>query len=874
MKKLFPLIQLILVFLFFCVSTFGQGIKGKVIDADIKEGIVGATVSIENSSYSTSTDLQGNYSLKIPKGDYKLIINFSGYEKKVISIVVPSTIITMPDISMVEATVATEDEVLVLVGSRAAEGRTKNESATPIDVITAEQLTAFGQMDLNQVLQFLVPSFNSNRHSGSDIADHIDPTSMRGFGPDQTLILLNGKRYHQTALIGTFGTRGRGNTGTDLNTIPIAAIDHIEILRDGAAAQYGSDAIAGVINIVLKSATKKEVSAYLQSGFYTKGDGLMFNGGVNYGLKIGEKGFLNITGEVLSKAKTFRIADSQYLDSNPRSLFGDASYTNNSIYMNSEFALGQKIKLYSTGGINFRSTDAQGFTVDFNSDRNILSIFPNGYEPRIGSDIFDANITVGVKSKLGAWDLDLYNIFGSNNIALKTLNTINPSQILSTSIKNQTNFDAGSYSISQNTTGLSVTRGFPDLLSGINLSLGSEYRIDNYRIVAGEEASWKRYGTDESIAGGAQNFPGINPNNAIKASRTNFGLYGDLEVNITNSWLIATALRYENYSDFGGTLNGKIASRIKVNDILTFRGSLSSGFRAPSLAQVYFSSTINDVVIDEVTQKPIYEERLLARNDSPITKALGIPTLKQETSLSGSFGFVLQPSKAFSVSVDAYQVSVKDRILLTGEFSASDKGLETTFNSLGVIGAQFFANAINTKSFGVDLIGNYVAKIGEGTLTTSLALNYNNLKIDAVNTTPALAGKEESFLGAREASLITQTAPKYKFHAILDYRLNKWSVATRLSGFSSIAIVNYNSIELPANSKNYVMNNYDGKISTDLTAGYQLTENVKISFNGSNIFNVYPNKQNPNNTETGGMYEAIQMGFGGSFYSLRLKLMF
>ncbi len=867
MKKLFPLTQLILVFLFFCASTFGQGIKGKVIDADIKEGIVGATVSIENSSYSTSTDLQGNYSLKIPKGDYKLIINFSGYEKKVIPIVVPATaIITMPDISMTEATAATEDEVLVLVGSRATEGRTKNESATPIDVVTAEQLTAFGQMDLNQVLHFLVPSFNSNRQSGSDIADHIDPTSLRGLGPDQTLVLVNGKRYHQTALIGTFGTRGRGNTGTDLNTIPIASIDHIEILRDGAAAQYGSDAIAGVINVVLKSSTTG-TTGYIHSGLYGKGDGLMLNGGLNYGLKIGEKGFFNITGEILSKAKTFRPADTEFLDSNPRALFGDASYTNSSIYVNSEIALSEKTKFYTTGGLNFRSTDAQGFTVDANSDRNIKSVFANGYEPRIGSNIFDGNLTAGIKGKFGAWDFDFYNTYGTNNIALKTLNTINPSQILSTTIKNQTNFDAGSYNLSQNTTGLSFTKGFPDLLSGINLSLGSEYRIDSYGIVAGEEASWKRYGTDESIAGGAQNFPGINPNNAIKASRTNFGIYGDLEVNVTNSWLIATALRYENYSDFGGTLNGKIASRIKVNDILSLRGSLSSGFRAPSLAQVYFSSTINDVVLEEGSTKPIYEERLLARNNSPITKALGIPSLKQETSLSGSLGFVLQPSKEFSLSVDAYQVSVKDRIVLTGEFSANDKGLEATFNSLGVIAAQFFANALDTKTLGIDVIGNYTTKIGEGSLTSSIGFNYNDLTIEKVKTTPELAGREESFLGRRERSLITYTAPKFKYHAIFDYKLHKTSVGVRFSGFSSMDLVDYNSI-------NTALNHYDGKFTTDLMAGYQITENVKISLNGSNIFNVYPTKQKPADTETGGMYEAVQMGFGGSFYSLRLKLKF
>ncbi|MEA5458829.1 TonB-dependent receptor [Arcicella sp. LKC2W] len=870
MKKLFKLSFLIIP-IFLSVTAFGQGIKGKVIDADIKEGIVGATVTIENTPYTTSTDLQGNFSIKLPKGDYKMSVSFSGYEKKIISVIVPATtIITLPDVSLEEAIATAQDEVLVVVGSRATEGRGKNETTAPIDVVTSEQLQAFGQMDLNQILHFLVPAFNSNRQSGSDISDHVDPTSLRGLGPDQTLVLINGKRFHQSALIGTFGSRGKGNTGTDLNTIPVAAIDHIEILRDGAAAQYGSDAIAGVINLVLKSTTK-ELTGSLNAGVYAAGDGIIFNPNLNYGLKIGENGFLNITAEVLSKEKTFRKADAQYLDykgQNGRTLFGDASYINSSFYLNSVVALSEKTKFYSSGGINFRSTDAQGFTVDTLNPRNVKSVFPNGYEPRIGSDIFDGSLTIGLKTKTNnGWEIDLYNTYGKNSLKLSTLNTVNPSQVLSTNIKNQINFDAGGYNLSQNTTGLTFTKSLENVLSGVNISLGSEFRTDAYGVVAGEEASWKRYGNDIEVAGGAQNFPGIRPDNALTASRTNFGVYGDAEVNVTNSWLIATALRYENYSDFGGTLNGKIASRIKVADALSFRGSFSSGFRAPSLAQVYFGTVINDVVVDEITKKPTYVERLIANNQSSITKALGVPSLKQETSLNASLGFVIQPSKDFSVSVDGYAVNVKNRIVLTGEFSASDQGLEGIFNNLGVVAAQFFANAIDTKTYGVDVVTNYTTTIGLGTLTSSLAFNYNHLDIDKVVTTGALAGREEQFLDRRERSLITYAAPKYKFHALLDYKLNRFSSSVRVSGFSSMELVDYNSA-------NVLPNMYGAKMTTDLSAGYSLTENIKFVLNGSNIFNVYPDKQNPGNTETGGMYEAIQMGFGGSFYSARLKFKF
>lgn len=870
MKKLFKLILLIIPLLS-TATIFGQNIKGKVIDADIKEGIVGAKISIENTAYNTSTDLKGNFSIKLPKGNYRISISFSGYDKKVIPITVSSTeVIIIRDISLEEAIATAQNEVPILVGSRATEGRSKNEGTAPVDVISSEQLQAFGQMDLNQILHFLVPAFNSNRQSGSDISDHVDPTSLRGLGPDQILVLLNGKRYHQTALIGTFGTRGKGNTGTDLNSIPVSSIDHIEILRDGAAAQYGSDAISGVINVVLKSSTK-EFTGNINAGLYGAGDGLIINPSINYGLKVSQNGFINVAGEILSKAKTFRNADAQYLDyknQNGRTLFGDASYVNSSFYVNSEFKVTEKIKFYSSGGINFRSTDAQGFTVDSLNPRNVKSVFPNGYEPRIGSNIFDGNLTVGFKTKIThGWEIDFYNVYGRNDIRLLTLNTINPSQVASTSIKNQINFDAGGYNFAQNTTGLTFAKSFDRFLSGTNLSLGSEFRTDYYGIIAGEESSWKHYGNDQDIAGGAQNFPGIRAENALKASRTNLGVYGDVEVNVTNSWLIATALRYENYSDFGGTLNGKVASRIKVTDILSFRGSFSSGFRAPSLAQSYFGTTINDVVVVEGSNKPTYEERLIANNQNPITKALGIPSLKQETSLNASLGFILQPSKDFSVSVDAYAVTVKDRIVLTGEFFATDKGLENIFNNLGVNGAQFFANALNTKTLGLDVVVNQKMTLGKGNLTSSLAFNYNDSSIDKVNTNAQLAGREEQFLGSRERSLIHYAAPRYKFHALFDYKLEKFSAGLRFSGFSAMDLVDYNSI-------NILPNHYDAKIMTDLSAGYELSKNIRFILNGSNILNSYPNKQAPNNTETGGMYEAIQMGFGGSFYAVRLKLRF
>lgn len=869
MKKLFT-IKLLIISILYGATIFGQGIKGKVIDADIKEGIVGAKVFVENTSYSTSTDLQGNFSIKLPKGDYKMNITFSGYEKKTISIVVPaSTFITIADISLEEATGTTQDEVLIVVGSRSVEARGKNKGTAPVDVISSEQLQSFGQMDLNQILHFLVPAFNSNRQSGSDISDHIDPTSLRGLGPDQTLVLLNGKRYHQTALIGVLGTRGRGNTGTDLNSIPVASIDHIEILRDGAAAQYGSDAIAGVINVVLKTTTQ-EFSGSINSGLYREGDGFMINPSVNYGLKIGQNGFLNLTAEILSKAKTFRKSDAEFLDGNGqsgRTLFGDASYLNSSVYLNSEMNFSPKTKFYSTGGLNFRSTDAQDFTVFENSPSNVKSIFPNGYEPRAASDISDVNLTLGIKTRMdNGWEIDFSNTYGRNAVGLIALNALNPSQVLNKP-NYQTSFNVGGYNLSQNTTGLTFTKNFEKILSGLNISLGSEFRTDSYNIVGGEESSWKKY-DDKGIKanGGAQNLPGIRPENVVQATRTNFGIYGDVEVNVSNSWLIATALRYENYSDFGGTLIGKIASRIVVSDDFSFRGSFSSGFRAPSLAQVYYGSIIKDLITDANGDEQ-YVKRLIANNKSDIIRAYGVPSLKQEQSFNGSLGFVFQPSKNISFSVDAYSVNVSNRMVLTGNFPPINQTIVDAFKKLDVISAAGFFNALDTQTYGFDLVANYTTAIGTGSLTSSLAFNYNDIEISKINVSSGFEGQEDLFLDRRQRSLITYAAPKYKIHGLLNYKIDKISAALRITGFSSIDFVDYYLV----NSK---PNRYDAKFTTDLSLGYELTKNVRIMLDGSNIFNVYPNKQNPVDTETGGMYESVQMGFGGSFYSMRLKLGF
>jgi iron complex outermembrane recepter protein len=864
MKKLFPLTQLTIVFLFFCASTFGQGIKGKVIDADIKEGIVGASVSIENSSYSTSTDLQGNYSLKVPKGDYKLIISFSGYEKKVIPIVVPATaIITMPDISMEEATGTTDDEILISVGTRSQTVRTKIESSVPIDVFTSQQLTAFGQTDLNGILHYLAPSFNANRQSGSDMADHIDPASIRGMGPDQILVLVNGKRYHQYAQIGVFGTRGRGNNGTDLNTIPVSSVERIEILRDGAAAQYGSDAIAGVINVVLKTTTG--FSGNINSGIHGAGDGLIMNANINQGFKIGEKGFVNVTGEFLSKAKTFRPApnDSTLTDFQ-RVKFGESSYENSSLYLNSELPVGTNSTFYLFGGINSRKGDGQGFTVAKDRPQNVLGIYPNGYEPRVGASIFDGTVTAGIRTQLGKdIKVDLYNTYGSNNIQQYSWNTVNPSL----GIKSPTDFDAGSYSLTQNVTGFTMSKYYDAVLNGLNVAIGGEHRIDAYGIKGGEEASWKIYPTTENLAGGAQNFPGINPRFASNNKRTNTSLYLDTELDITKNFFISSALRSEYYSDFGWALGGKFAARYTLSDQFAIRGAINSGFRAPSLPQLRFGSAINDVATDENTGVAYYVEKIITPNDAALTKAIGIPQLKPELATTYSLGFSFQPTPDFLFTLDGYFADVRGRIVLTSDFEASNPSFQKAFTDANVQAAKFFANAIDTRSNGFDVSATYTKEIGNGKLSSSLAFNYNNMAIDKIAVPAGLQEFKDSFLGARGQSLIVNSAPKTKFHLIFNYTQEKFSANIRFNGFSGIQYVDYNE----ANTKPNV---YDYRLTTDLSVGYELSKTIRLNIGGNNLFNALPNRQYTADTETGGMYEPVQMGFGGSYFYGRLNFNF
>lgn len=769
-------------------------------------------------------------------------------------------------------------EAVTITGSRNKK-RTVVDTPVPIDVIDIKQVSqSTGQIEVNQLLQFSAPSFNSNKQSGSDGADAVDPATLRGLGPDQTLLLLNGKRYHQSSLINLFGTKGRGNTGYDMNTIPIGAIKRVEVLRDGASAQYGSDAIAGVINVVLNDRDQGfEGNAFYGMNLFKspgnddvvsdrKVDGITFDFNGNLGTKIGSNGgFGNFTAEFVNKDFAIRNANPAMYAGAPRQRFGDAKSQNVYFFGNIEVPLSDNLKFYSHPGFSHRNTHAYAWTRSADADGNIPEVYPNGFNPVQNTSITDFTFDNGLKFKVAEWDVDFYNAFGNNRFTYEIDNTINATL----GVNSPTSFYAGGHSLLQNTTGFNASKQF-NVLEGLNIAFGSEFRYEKFNIIKGEEASYAMYDihgnivtadTDESLLvtnplsgnvrpGGSQGFPGYSQK--VSKSRNNFAAYLDTELDITRQWMISVAGRFENYNDFGSTINGKFATRYAITPQLAFRGSVSTGFRAPSLAQKYYSLQFTNFQGGELVTIQ------LASNDSDLAKAVGIPQLKEETSVNGSAGFTFNIAR-FTATVDGYYIKVKNRIVLTGNFSQDDDAIGPILAANHIDQAQFFTNAIDTRTKGIDIILSYNDNIGKGRLSATLAGNYNDMEITRVNTTPELAGKEDIYLSPRERAFILASAPKTKINLNLNYKINKFNANLQLVRFDKVTLLGYNG---PEDTQVY-----NPKVTTDLSFGYEFTKNLSLTIGSKNLFNRYPTLQRTSvsdgNSESGGIFDPVQMGFSG-----------
>ncbi|MCK8520524.1 TonB-dependent receptor [Aquimarina sp. D1M17] len=868
---------LILFGLFTSICLGQQIVTGTVTDPS------GAPIPFVNivekgSAKGTTTDIDGKYTIAVDSGA-TLVFSYVGYETLEIQVGDQGTI----DVTLQEGEALS---TIIVVGSRSPK-RTATDTPVAIDIIDMQDIiTKSGKIEINELLQYTAPSFNANKQSGSDGADHIDPATLRGLGPDQTLVLINGKRRHSSSLINIFGTRGRGNSGTDLNAIPASAIKRIEVLRDGAAAQYGSDAIAGVINIVLKDNVNK-ISGSVSYGAYNTnakgdfpdgtpntdgnrldtdndgnriGDDQNFDGGsvkvtANYGVEIGEGGYANFTTEYLSKNKTLRPGFDF------RRGFGEAAIDGFNFFANAAIPVSKKTEIYAFGGRNYRDTDAFAFTRN-GGERVVTAIFPNGFTPRITSNIIDNSISAGVRTETeNGWKIDVNNTWGKNNFHYFIQGTLNASLQESS----PTDFDAGGHSLSQNTTSLDFSKYYPNILKGLNFAFGSEYRTENFTIFAGEEGSYATYDVNglpiidpatqtqpvdpdsgELRPGGSQGFPGYSPANEVDRSRSNFSLYADAELDITDSFLVGGAARFENYSDFGSTINGKLAFRIKATEDINIRGSVSTGFRAPSLAQIYYNLRFTDF------QGGVATETLLSPNNSPVTASFGIESLEEETAINAAVGATASIGN-FTATIDGYFINVKDRIVLTGTFAAPQIP--------NVNEAQFFANGVDTETVGLDIILSWKGNYDFGNLSATLAGNINNMYIKEVKNG---ALDEGTFFGEREKAFLLASAPDSKFSLNTNYSTEKFNAGIGLTRFSEIILIDFVDTE----------DVYDAKITADLNLGYKLTENLKLTVGGNNIFNEYPDQQNDGETEAGGYWDAVQMGFSGAYYYARLDFNF
>ncbi len=768
-------------------------------------------------------------------------------------------------------------ESVVVVGTRSI-GRRALQAPAPIDVVEREQLSLTGQSETGRILQMLVPSFNFSSSSISDGTDALRPATLRGLGPDQTLVLVNGKRRHKSALLHINTSVGRGTAGTDFNAIPSSAIKRIEVLRDGAAAQYGSDAIAGVINIVLKDDVDTGDANFYWGQTY-EGDGDTWIGNANYGMKVGESGFINLTAEWRDRYRTNRAGltgtrqydwveedqgrpadhmleienddgtvtekpvwfDSrEYTFDRQNFRIGDADSTQKVGFYNFGLPIVGGMELYSFGGYSTRQNNSAGFYRRANqAERTVTDIYPDGFLPEINTGIEDVSLAFGAAWTHEATDL---NVDASVNHGLNTFDFfISNSMNASYGAASPTSADAGGFELSQTAFNLDVTYPLEYQSSLINLAGGIEFRREGYGIHAGEPASWINagLGADGAVAG-IQVFPGFSPNRETDESRTNIAGYADFE-SYMSGLLVGAAVRGEQYSDFGTTVTGKATARYDLTKQVAVRAAGSTGFRAPSLQQLYFNNIstqfkvdADDLDGDGNTEELIPLEVGTFRNDSDAARALGIPELKEEIAFNVSGGVVLKPVEKLWFTVDGFLIQIDDRIVLSGSFSADNvEGLAEA----GANSAQVFTNVAQTRTQGVDVAAGYLhAFDNESLLNLKVALTYADTEvIGDVEAPEILVGLEDTLFPSQERSMIEEWQPNTRINFSADYIVGDLTIGGALRYFGEYT-VQEGSGDDPARQT------YGGKWLTDIQGNYQLNEGLSLTIGANNLLDQVPDE--------------------------------
>ena len=935
-----------------------RSVTGTVSDAD--GPLIGATVQVKGTSVGTVTDIDGSFTIRVPDNALTLVVTYIGY----------GTIeVAIGDGVDLEVMLQDDERALsevIVIGSRSA-GRTKLESAVPVDVLDVSKLaTTAPQTNLNQMLNYVAPSFTSNTQTISDGTDHIDPAALRGLGPDQVLVLINGKRRHTSSLVNVNGTFGRGNVGTDLNALPAGAIKRIEVLRDGAAAQYGSDAIAGVINLVMKDNVNQLTANFTTGAYFSEGsnfltggvDGESYDLSLNYGLPLGNKGgFINFTGNVEHRDWTSRMkeltgqlynayngierlalannidpsrmtiedirnlapglsyltadqvnfiqtmpeADLRNISISPLGIdatdgelaarglertdfnmrIGQSQVRGGKFFMNMELPVSDNATLYAFGGQSNRDGLATGFYRLPHQNRTYSPAYPNGFLPEIHTDVNDQSMAAGIRGLVKGWEADFSNTFGRNSFNYNVQNSNNATLQNSTPFE----FDAGGFAFWQNTTNFDLRRYREDILAGLNVAFGAEYRVENYQIHAGGLNSYASYDKNGEVVtpttpsnllvtdffgrsrpGGAQVFPGFQLANELNEYRNSVAAYFDIEADVTKAFLLSFATRFENYSDFGSTTNFKVATRYKLTDDVSIRGAFSTGFRAPSLHQIYFNST-STLFVDGIPN-----EVGTFSNNSRIARILGIPQLKEETSNSFSLGITGRiPDAGLTLTIDAFQVDIDDRVVLTGTFSPSNGSTQAQKDELAFLFAQanatsanFFANSIDTRSRGIDIVLTHEARLGGGLLSSSLAGTFSkNEQVGAVQTSDELKGLEGIYFDETSRIFLEQAVPRTKVNLTFNFSMGDFNAFLRNVYFGEVT-------EATNNVDNQQV--FSGKVVTDLSIGYKIIDNLRLSIGANNLLDIYPDENIAANQGSGQFIysrRSQQFGFQGRYLFAR-----
>ncbi len=728
------------------------------------------------------------------------------------------------------APAAQDLQTIVVTGTRSLNRRTL-DSESPVDVIGNKELLSTGSGELATVLSRLLPSMNFPRPSGADASDAVRPAQLRGLSPDQTLVLVNGKRRHTSAVVNVNGTLGRGSAPVDLNAIPLAAIERIEVLRDGAAAQYGSDAIAGVVNIILKRGAKGG-EAEVVYGQYDAGDGEQATVRGSAGFNLGQDGWVRIAVEAAERNATNRSFADPRPSAGPRQglitqRYGDPDSRPRTLFVNSEVRINDDIDWYAFASYGERDTSsAATFRTAFtdNSRTTLRSpLYPEGFQPLLGSTSVDASIVTGLRGVAAGWRWDASLNHGRNRFTLDVNDTVN----YSLGAASPTSFYAGELTSKQSLANLDVAREIPvSFMSGpLTVALGLEARHESYEIGAGEAGSY--------FGSGAQGYSGFRPENAGENTRNNKSVYLNLEGDITSALSGALALRHERYSDFGSTNSAKASARYAFTPTFALRGTASNGFRAPSLAQSFYTITTTNTLLVNGTSALV--ETGTFPVGSTAARALGAQPLKAEKARNLSIGAQWQPNRNWTTTVDLYRIDIDDRIVFSSNLQlANAPALSRALAAQGVFvgAARYFTNAVDTRTKGVDVVSTYRLNFAQGARADlTLAYNHNDNEVQGVAASPAvLSGQGLSLVDRQSINRLTVGSPKDKLGLTGDFTQGAWNARA--------VVTRYGEFTVPQNDP-ALDQNYDPQWVLDLAASVRLNQ-WRLTAGIDNVTNRYP----------------------------------